>query len=120
VLPIHRFSGSLSLTHYHTIVTPPFTGGLFIGSSALDLLSMGPFVIDHDQKLGAQANVHYSVKRNLWISGAVRYDSSSFEPIRSRCRGKGPGLRRPSALCKPQFEPAARPAPYDHRRGGRI
>jgi hypothetical protein len=75
VLPIHRFSCSLSLTHYHTIVTPPFTGGLFIGSSALDLLSMGPFVIDHDQKLGAQANVHYSVKRNLWISGAVRYDS---------------------------------------------
>jgi hypothetical protein len=75
VLPIGKMSGSLSLTHYHTIVTPPFTGGLFIGSSAIDMLSMGPFVIDHDQKLGAQANMHYSLKRNLWISGSVRYDS---------------------------------------------
>jgi hypothetical protein len=74
-LPAGKLSGSLSLTHYHTIVTPPFTGGLFIGSSALDLLSSGPFVIDHDQKLGAQANVHYTIKRSLWISGSVRYDS---------------------------------------------
>jgi hypothetical protein len=75
VLPMRRISGSLSLTHYHTIVTPPFTGGLFIGSSVVDTLSTGPFVIDHDQKLGAQANALYSVKRNLWISGSVRYDS---------------------------------------------
>ena len=75
LLPIKRFSGSVSLTHYHTVVTPPFTGGLFIGSAAVDALSAGPFVIDHDQKLGVQTNVQYSVRRNLWVSGAVRYDS---------------------------------------------
>lgn len=75
VLPVRGFSGSLSLTHYHTIVTPPFTGGLFVGSSAIDALSAGPFVIDHDQALGAQANVQYNLRRNLWISGSVRYDS---------------------------------------------
>lgn len=75
LLPIRNFSGSLSLTHYHTIVTPPFTGGLFVGSSAIDALSAGPFVIDHDQLLGAQANVHYQIRRNLWVSGSVRYDS---------------------------------------------
>ena len=74
-LPMRRLSGSLSLTHYHTIVTPPFTGGLFVGSSAINDLSSGPFVIDHDQLLGAQGNVQYIVRRNLWISGSVRYDS---------------------------------------------
>lgn len=75
VLPLRRLSGSLSLTHYHTIVTPPFTGGLFIGSAAVNALSAGPFVIDHDQVLGAQGNVLYSLRRNFWISSSVRYDS---------------------------------------------
>jgi hypothetical protein len=75
VLPGRRISGSLSLTHYHTIVTPPFTGGLFVGSSAVDQLSLGPFVIDHDQVLGAQGNLQYNVRRNLWISGSVRHDT---------------------------------------------
>jgi hypothetical protein len=56
-------------------VTPPFTGGLFIGGTAIDALSSGPFVIDHDQVLGVQTNLQYNIKRNLWISGAVRYDS---------------------------------------------
>lgn len=70
-----RFSGSLSLTHYHVVVTPPFTGGLFLGSTAIDLLSAGPFVIDHDQKLGAHGFVRYDLTKNLWLSSAVRYDS---------------------------------------------
>jgi hypothetical protein len=75
VLPVRRLSGSLSLTHYHTVVTPPFTGGLFLGSTALDLLNAGPFVIDHDQRLASHAIVQYAIRRNLWISGAVRHDS---------------------------------------------
>jgi hypothetical protein len=75
LLPVKKLSGSLSLTHYHTVVTPPFTGGLFIGSAAIDALSAGPFVIDHDQKLGVQTNLQYSVRRNVWVSGAVRHDS---------------------------------------------
>ncbi|HYP06808.1 MAG TPA: TonB-dependent receptor [Bryobacteraceae bacterium] len=74
-VPVGKFSGSVSFTHYHTIVTPPFTGGLFIGSAALNALSSGPFVIDHDQALGMQTNLQYSVRRNFWVSGAVRYDS---------------------------------------------
>ena len=75
IVPVRRFSGSVSFTHYHTVVTPPFTGGLFIGSTAVDALSSGPFVIDHDQVLGVQTNLQYNLKRNLWVSGAVRYDS---------------------------------------------
>jgi hypothetical protein len=75
IVPIRGFSGSVSFTHYHTVVTPPFTGGLFIGGAALNALSSGPFVIDHDQVLGMQTNVQYNVRKNLWVSGAVRYDS---------------------------------------------
>jgi hypothetical protein len=66
------------------LVTPPFTGGLFLGSTALNVLNAGPFVIDHDQLLGAHGVLQYSVRRNLWIGGAVRYDSGlvSNPPIR--------------------------------------
>jgi hypothetical protein len=73
--PVKRLSGSVSLTHFHTVVTPPFTGGLFIGSSSVDALSLRPFVIDHDQKLGVHGLMQYSIRRGLWVSGSVRYDS---------------------------------------------
>jgi outer membrane receptor protein involved in Fe transport len=73
--PVRSLSGSLSLTHYHVVVTPPFTGGLFLGSAALDALSSGPFLIDHDQPLAAHLNVSWQARRYLWISTAVRYDS---------------------------------------------
>lgn len=72
---IHRFGGSVSTTHYHVVVTPPFTGGLFLGSAALDLLSEGPFVIDHDQKLAVSGLLTYRPRRNWWTSWQVRYDS---------------------------------------------
>jgi hypothetical protein len=75
VVPYHGFSGSVSLTHYHAVVTPPFTGGLFLGSTALNLLSAGPFVIDHDQKLGAHSMIQYSWNRHFWTAWSVRYDS---------------------------------------------
>lgn len=76
VMPGARgFSGSLSLTHYHAVVTPPFTGGLFLGSNAVSLLTSGPFVIDHDQTLGVHGIVQYALRRNLWLSASVRYDS---------------------------------------------
>ncbi|MDE2754936.1 MAG: TonB-dependent receptor [Acidobacteriota bacterium] len=72
---IRRFSGSVSTTHYHVVVTPPFTGGLFLGNAALDLLSEGPFVIDHDQKLAVSGLLTYRPRRNWWTSWQVRYDS---------------------------------------------
>jgi hypothetical protein len=74
-LPTKNFSGTLSMTHYHVVVTPPFTGGLFLGSSAIDLLSAGPFIIDHDQTLGVHGVLNYNFTRSLWASLSVRYDS---------------------------------------------
>jgi hypothetical protein len=73
--PGRRFSASLAGTHYHVIVTPPFTGGLFLGSAAIDALSSGPFVIDHDQTLGLAGNAVYNVTRSLWTSLSLRHDS---------------------------------------------
>jgi hypothetical protein len=73
--PSRALNGWASFTHYHTVVTPPFTGGLFLGSTALNALTAGPFVIDHDQKLGISTGTQYSVTKNLWVSGTLRFDS---------------------------------------------
>jgi hypothetical protein len=76
VVPSHHgVSASLSLTHYRVIVTPPFTGGLFLGRGAIDALTAGPFLIDHDQTLGAHGMVAWQPRPELWISTSLRYDS---------------------------------------------
>ncbi len=69
------FSGSVSFTHARAISTPPFTGGLFLGNDAIDALSEGPFVIDHDQKLSVHAVVSYAHKRGFFSTLSSRYDS---------------------------------------------
>lgn len=69
------FSANVSFTHARAISTPPFTGGLFIGNDAVDSLSAGPFVIDHDQKLGVSAIVSYSSERGWFSTVSTRYDS---------------------------------------------
>jgi hypothetical protein len=74
-LPWRGHSGSLSITHARAISTPPFTGGLFLGNDAVAALSQGPFVIDHDQKLGLQGNWQYTDPSGWWSSYTVRYDS---------------------------------------------
>jgi len=68
-------SGTLSATAGRAISTPPFTGGLFLGQDAVDLLSSGPFRIDHDQRLSLHGTVHYTPGAGWWSSGSVRYDS---------------------------------------------
>jgi hypothetical protein len=75
VLPIHGVSGTLSVTASRAVSTPPFTGGLFLGQEAVDLLSAGPFVIDHDQPLSVHGTVNYTLARGLWAGGSIRYDS---------------------------------------------
>jgi hypothetical protein len=73
--PVRGFSATVSATHSRAISTPPFTGGLFLGQDAVDLLSSGPFVIDHDQKLSVETTARYTINRRWWLSGVVRYDS---------------------------------------------
>jgi len=75
VLPRHGWSGSLSATTGRARSSPPFTGGLFLGQDAVDLLSAGPFLIDHDQRLSVHGLLTFDPAGPLWCSGSVRYDS---------------------------------------------
>jgi Mn-dependent DtxR family transcriptional regulator len=68
-------SATLSVTTGRAISTPPFTGGLFLGQAAVDLLSAGPFPIDHDQRLSIHATTQYDAPGCGWVGGSVRYDS---------------------------------------------
>ncbi|HWI18042.1 MAG TPA: TonB-dependent receptor [Vicinamibacterales bacterium] len=75
LLPRKGISGSLSATTGRAISSPPFTGGLFLGQDAVDLLSAGPFAIDHDQRLGVHGLLTIDPAGPWWLSGSVRYDS---------------------------------------------
>lgn len=75
LLPLHNFSGSVSLTHARVVVTPPFTGGVFLGNAAVEALNSGPFIIDHDQALSVHGIVQYNFNRRLWTSWSIRHDS---------------------------------------------
>ncbi len=75
LLPRRGWSGSLSVTTGRAVSTPPFTGGLFLGQDAVDLLSAGPFPIDHDQRLGLHGLLAFDPPGPLWVGGSVRYDS---------------------------------------------
>jgi hypothetical protein len=68
-------SATLSATAGRAVSTPPFTGGLFLGQDAVDLLSSGPFRIDHDQRLSIHGTIQYDAPANLWFGGSARYDS---------------------------------------------
>lgn len=68
-------SGSLSVTHARAISTPPFTGGLYLGNDAIEALSAGPFVIDHDQALGVHGVLSYAHRRGFFGTLSSRYDS---------------------------------------------
>jgi len=68
-------SGTVSVTTGRAVSTPPFTGGLFLGQSAVDLLSSGPFPIDHDQRLSTHATASYEAPGCVWAGASIRYDS---------------------------------------------
>jgi hypothetical protein len=68
--------GFASVGHTHAEYVPPLTGGLFLDAGALDTLTGGPFLIDHDQKLQAQGALIYDFGQSgMWAATNVRYDS---------------------------------------------
>lgn len=75
LLPRHGVSASLSATTGRAISSPPFTGGLFLGQDAVDLLSAGPFAIDHDQRLSLHGIASYDAPGPWWLGASVRHDS---------------------------------------------
>ncbi len=68
--------GFLSAGHTKAIYVPPLQGGLFLDQGALDTITGGPFLIDHDQKLQAQGGLLYDLGQSgVWLGTNVRYDS---------------------------------------------
>lgn len=70
----HGFSYTLSVTHSRAVATPPFTGGLFLGSNAVDSFTQGAFVIDHDQPLSVHAVVNWNHPKGWYATVSSRYD----------------------------------------------
>jgi hypothetical protein len=70
------FHGFVSAGHTKAIYVPPLQGGLFLDQGALDTITGGPFLIDHDQKLQGQGALLYDFGRSgFWIGTNIRYDS---------------------------------------------
>jgi Carboxypeptidase regulatory-like domain len=72
----HGVRGFVSLGHTHAVYVPPPAGGLFLDQEAVDAVTGGPFLIDHDQKLQAQGGLLWDIGTSgLWLGTNVRYDS---------------------------------------------
>src|SRR5262249_25112355 len=61
--PAAGVRGYLSGGPVRAIYAPPFVGGLFLDVGALDTLTSGPFVIDHDQDLQEQLGLYWDIPR---------------------------------------------------------
>jgi hypothetical protein len=74
--PIGGVSGYASVGHVHAVYNPPLAGGLFLDTGALDAVTGGPFLIDHDQNLQIQGGLNYAFgKSGVWVAASGRYDS---------------------------------------------
>jgi hypothetical protein len=74
--PLGGLTGYASVGHVRAVYNPPLAGGLFLDTGALDAITGGPFVIDHDQNLQIQGGLNYAFgKSGLWVAGSGRYDS---------------------------------------------
>jgi hypothetical protein len=72
----HGVRGFVSLGHTHAVYVPPPVGGLFLDVEAIDAITGGPFLIDHDQKLQAQGQLFWDIGTSgAWLGANVRYDS---------------------------------------------
>jgi hypothetical protein len=72
----HGVRGFLSLGHTRAIYVAPPVGGLFLDAGALEDLTAGPFIIDHDENLALESGVTYDLGASgAWVGADVRYDS---------------------------------------------
>jgi len=74
--PLGGLTGYASVGHVRAVYNPPLAGGLFLDTGALDAITGGPFVIDHDQNLQIQSGLNYAFgKSGFFIAASGRYDS---------------------------------------------
>jgi hypothetical protein len=69
------FGGYFSLGFVQALVTPPFSGGLFLSGASVDTFGGSEFVIDHDQRQTYQGAAQYSDKRKgVFAQFLIRHD----------------------------------------------
>ncbi len=69
------FGGYFSLGFVQALVTPPFSGGLFLSGASVDTFGGEEFVIDHDQRQTMQGAMQYSNRRRgVFAQFLVRHD----------------------------------------------
>ncbi|MDQ3256917.1 MAG: TonB-dependent receptor, partial [Acidobacteriota bacterium] len=69
------FGGYFSLGFVQALVTPPFSGGLFLSGASVDTFGGEEFVIDHDQRQTMQGAMQYSNRRRgIFAQFLVRHD----------------------------------------------
>jgi len=71
-----RFSGYLSYANQSGIAQGPITGGLFLGTDALNRLSdASPFAVSQDQRNTAGMRLRYQAAKHLWFASGAQYGS---------------------------------------------
>jgi hypothetical protein len=76
VPPWRRFSGYVSYANQTGVGQGPLTGGLFLGSEAVDRLTdTNRFSVSQDQRNTARARVHFQPLQQLWIAAGGQYGS---------------------------------------------
>lgn len=69
------FGGYFTVGAVRAVVTPPFSGGLFLSGATPEDFGGSEFIIDHDQKLNIQSALQYDNQRNgLFAQLLLRYD----------------------------------------------
>ncbi len=85
-----RFSGYLSYANQLGVGQGPITGGLFLGSDAINGLSdTSRFPVSQDQRNTAGARVRFQENSRVWVavgeSTAADCRQTPMEPIRVFC-----------------------------------
>jgi hypothetical protein len=74
--PVAGVRGYVSLGHVHALYEAPFVGGLFLDAGAIDTLTGGKFLIDHDQDIQEQTGLFWDIPgTGFWVGMTQRYDS---------------------------------------------
>lgn len=79
------FGGYFSIGFVRALVTPPFSGGLFLSGASVDTFGGEEFVIDHDQRQTIQGAVQYSSRRRgVFAQLLVRHDGGLVTGVAPR------------------------------------
>lgn len=84
------FGGYFSLGFVRALVTPPFSGGLFLSGASVETFGGEEFVIDHDQRQTMQGAVQYGNRnRGIFAQFLVRHDGGLVTGV---APGEAPAL----------------------------